>query len=197
MEIPTLALSEPFPHDAVKQRKGNFGQTLDYIDAPSVIARLNETLEEWSFTVLEQIIDPDEVIVKGRLQIGSSIHEQFGGSSITRKKDSGETVSIADDLKAATADCLKKCASTFGVGLYLYGGSVNGQKPKPKPNGNGKGRISSQEIAEMFNGFKDQGIPQSKVIKTATDLFKKPISQLTKLELEQLQTHFTGAECLN
>jgi len=169
----------------VKQRKGNFGQTLAYIDAPSVISRLNDVLEEWSFTILEHIIDPDEVIVKGRLQIGTAIHEQYGGSSITRKKDSGETISIADDLKAATADCLKKCATSYGVGLYLYGGSNSVQKPiQKKPNGNG--RITNQQITELFATAKEMDIPQSQVIKQANDQFRKTISQLTVIEYQQL-----------
>jgi len=170
----------------VKQRKGNFGQTLAYIDAPSVISRLNDVLEEWSFTILEHIIDPDEVIVKGRLQIGTAIHEQYGGSSITRKKDTGETISIADDLKAATADCLKKCATSYGVGLYLYGGSNTNHKKPIQKKSNGNGRVTNQQITELFGTAKEMGIPQSQVIKLANDQFRKTISQLTTLEAQQL-----------
>ncbi len=48
MSIPIAALSEPFPPDVVKQRKGNFGNMLDYVDATTVISRLNEALEgQW------------------------------------------------------------------------------------------------------------------------------------------------------
>jgi hypothetical protein len=41
-------------------------------------------------------------------------------SQITRKKDSGEVISLGDDLKAAATDALKKAATLLGVGLHLY-----------------------------------------------------------------------------
>jgi len=63
------------------------------------------------------------------MTVDDTVRQQFGGSSITRKQGTGETVSICDDLKAATSDCLKKCASSFSVGLYLYGGSTQ-SKPQ-------------------------------------------------------------------
>ncbi len=80
MSIPMGKLSEPFPPENIKQRQGFFGQTLDYINAATVIQRLNEVLEgEWAFTILDYRIDPDEVIVKGRMKVGGWVREQFGG----------------------------------------------------------------------------------------------------------------------
>lgn len=181
MSIPIKELSEPFPVDQIKQRKGNFGQMLDYAEASTVIQRLNDVLEgEWSFSILDYRIDPDEVIVHGQLTINCVIHQQFGGSSITRKTDSSETISIADDLKAAAADCLKKCASYFVVGLFLYGGSSAAQKQDgnhQQLKSNGKGRVNNETIARIFSTAKEAGAPQSQVIKTAKELFSKPISR--------------------
>ncbi len=91
MSIPIEALSEPFPYDPIKQRKGNFGSMLDYIDAATVIQRLNEVLEgEWSFTVLSVNQDSDEIIVHTQMQIDDVVRHQFGGSKITRRSDTGE-----------------------------------------------------------------------------------------------------------
>lgn len=45
MSIPLKELSEPFPADQIKQRKGNFGTILDYTEASTVIQRLNKMLE--------------------------------------------------------------------------------------------------------------------------------------------------------
>jgi hypothetical protein len=45
---------------------------------------------------------------------------QFGSSKITRTEDTNEIISLADDLKAAGTDSLKKCATMLGVRLYLY-----------------------------------------------------------------------------
>ena len=118
MPIPIKELSEPFPDDLIKHRKGNFGRQVEYVETASVIQRLNEVLEgEWSFTILGHQIDPDEVIVRGQMEVKGIVRQQLGGSQITRKTDTGEVISIADDLKAATADCVKKCDSSFGVGF--------------------------------------------------------------------------------
>ena len=45
---------------------------------------------------------------------------QFGSSRITRAKETGDIISLADDLKAAATDALKKAATLLGVGLHLY-----------------------------------------------------------------------------
>lgn len=184
MEIPIKQLSEPFPQDSVKQRKGNYGKILDYLESNLIIGRLNDVLEgNWSFEILDYKIDKDEVLVKGQLTVGNVIKQQFGGSKITKHKDSGAVISICDDLKAATSDCVKKCATLFGVGLYLYS---NGNGNGHKPNRNGNGRITNKEITELFITCKSSGIPQSQVIKAAKETYKKTISQLTSIESRNL-----------
>lgn len=198
MSIPITALSEPFPHDTVKQRKGNFGKSLDYVDATTVINRLNEALEgQWSFTIIEHKYDVDEMCVLGQMEIDGVIRQQFGGSQVTRNKDTGATVSLADDLKAATADCLKKCAASFGVALYLYNGTArtSTQQSQSGDNGNhqrsnGNGRITNQEITMIFATAKAADVPQSEVIKTAMKTYGKPISQLTQLQAQELIDQF-------
>ncbi|MCC6651683.1 MAG: hypothetical protein IT348_11095 [Candidatus Eisenbacteria bacterium] len=116
-------LTRPFRADQIKQRKGHHGQALKYIDVAAVIERLNEAFEhEWSFEVLQHEIQQGEVIVLGKLTAGVVVKTAFGGSDITTDKV-GDVLSVADDLKAASSDALKKCASMLGVALELYGGS--------------------------------------------------------------------------
>ena len=44
-------LEKPFDPNQIKQREGNFGKTLDYIEGHSVIQRLNDAFDaNWSFT---------------------------------------------------------------------------------------------------------------------------------------------------
>lgn len=69
----------------------------------------------------------DEVLVLGRLTAGSITKTQFGNSSITRNKNTGDVISLGDDLKAATTDSLKKAATLLGVGLSLYAGNNSQQ----------------------------------------------------------------------
>ena len=194
MDIQIKDLSQPF--DSIKQRKGNFGQTLDYIETSSVIQRLNDVLEgNWSFQIVEFKIVEEEVFVKGQLTVGNIVKQQFGGSQITRKKDSKEIICISDDLKAAASDSLKKCATLFGVGLSLYSNGHNGQSRQTNSNNtNTNGRISNAQITELFGTCKANGIPQSQVIKAAKDIYQKSISNLTGIEAKNLINQLTQKE---
>ena len=115
-------LEQPFDSKHILQRKGSYGQMLDYIPAHLVIQRLNDSLDgEWSFEVCEYTQLEDEVVVLGKLTAGGVVKQQFGNSKITRAKDTGEIISIGDDIKSAASDALKKSATLLGVGLHLYG----------------------------------------------------------------------------
>jgi recombination DNA repair RAD52 pathway protein len=90
-------LEAPFAPEQIKQRQGNFGQTLDYIEAHAVIQRLNDAFDSaWSFEIIEHQIlkEQNEVLVLGRLTAGGISKCQFGSSAITRAKQSGEIISI-------------------------------------------------------------------------------------------------------
>jgi len=180
MPIPLDKLAEPFPLDQLKKRKGNFGHMVEYVDVATVIERLNQVLDsEWSFSVLDFRIESDEVIVCGQLEVKGVIRQQFGGSQITRKTDGGEVLSIADDLKAAAADCLKKCASSFGVGLYLYSDSAGNKR-------NGNGRLTKEMIATLIAQAKEAGFSQADLIAAAKRLFNSTLGQLTVTQAQEL-----------
>jgi Rad52/22 family double-strand break repair protein len=126
-------LEKPFESEQIKQREGNFGKTLDYIEGHTVLQRLNDAFDaRWSFKILEYEIqkDTDEVIVLGELSAGDVVKVQFGSSRITKARETGEAISLADDLKAAATDAIKKCATLMGVGLHLYNhdGNPNGKQ---------------------------------------------------------------------
>ncbi len=200
MVIPISELAEQFSQDQIKQRRGNFGQQLSYLEASTVIQRLNEVLEgDWSFNVVESIIEVDEVIVRGRLTIGDTVREQYGGSKVKRNKDSGETISLGDDLKSAASDALKKCASLASIGLNLSQGHQNNngngrannnghRSPDNNQHNNGPNRIGNDQIARIFQSAKDVGVPQHRVINMARETFNTNISQLNQSQAEDLIT---------
>jgi len=184
MQIPIQDLSQPFTADQVKKRRGNHGKQLDYVEASTVINRLNHSLEgDWGFRIVEYKVESDEVLVIGEMQIVNAVRQQFGGSRITRNKDTGEAINIADDLKSATSDALKKCAAGFGVALHLYSDS----NPVPQTNGNptsgpshiNGSRITNDQIVTIFQAAKEHNLPQSTVIKMAKDSFSTSISNLS------------------
>lgn len=115
-------LEQEFDAKYIKQRKGNFGQMLDYLETHIVIQRLNDSFDgNWSFELISHEILADEVIVLGKLTADNVTKMQFGSNKITRAVKDGSEISIGDDLKAAASDALKKTATLLGVGLHLYG----------------------------------------------------------------------------
>src|SRR5215216_6482848 len=103
------------------------GVALHYVSGEQVVTRLNEVLgvDGWSFRVLRHDInaEADEAWALGELvaEIGerSVVRQQFGSQKVRRSRSTGAPLDLGFDLKGATTDAMKKCASLLGVGLYL------------------------------------------------------------------------------
>ena len=205
-------LEKPFEPGQIKQREGNFGKMLDYIEGHAVIERLNMAFEaEWSFSILEHRVldETDEVLVVGQLKAGDVIKTQFGSSRITRARDTGEHISLADDLKAAATDSIKKCASLLGVGLHLYNGdkraagrnhkhnqrpysdqsrSTNYQNSRSrsiKPdngNGNGNARLSSRQFKYIMRLADEAGLSKENLDQKTLQMFGSAVQFLSKAD---------------
>jgi hypothetical protein len=121
MGMNRAVLEKPFDATQIRQRRGRTGGVLDYVEGHTVIARLNEAFEgAWSFEITWHEIRETEVLVLGKLTAEGVVKCQFGGSSVTRDRETKQPVSLGDDLKGAATDALKKCATFLGVGLHLY-----------------------------------------------------------------------------
>ena len=140
-----VALQKPFAPGDIRQREGSFGKTLDYLETHTVINRLNEALGgNWSFHIVDHVVREDlsEVIVIGKLVAEDVVKMQIGSASLKRHRQTGELVSLGDDLKAAASDALKKAATMLGVGLQLYRNeqlqppAPQTQKPSQRPSTN-------------------------------------------------------------
>lgn len=193
-------LEKPFLPNQIKQREGN-GRMLDYIEGHSVIQRLNDAFaSEWSFEILEHKIleNSDEVIVLGKLTAGDIVKSQFGSSNITRARDTKAIISLADDLKSAGTDALKKCATMLGVGLHLYGngqakggsgqsgnGNAGGNNSNGGRNGsdyhNGNGnRLTSKQHNAILKIAVEKGITQSALNQKCVEAFGTVAAHLSK-----------------
>jgi len=151
-------LEKPFDPNQIKQREGNFGKMLDYVEGHSIIQRLNDAFEaNWSFAILKHEIvkETDEVVVIGELSANGIVKTQFGSSRITRSRESGEMISLSDDLKAAATDALKKSATLLGVGLHLY--SSDGHPSKRQPTTDGKHSTSSNSNRKYDRNDRNRG----------------------------------------
>jgi Rad52/22 family double-strand break repair protein len=103
-------LEKPFDPEQIRRRQGRNG-LLDYVEGHSVIQRLNDALEGgWSFEITHHEVREDEVIVLGRLTAETTTKMAFGTSQVTRERESGQLVSLGDDLKAAATDSVRRVA---------------------------------------------------------------------------------------
>ena len=202
-------LEKPFEPGQIKQRQGNFGHILDYVEGHVVTSRLNDAFESnWSFEIVKYRIikDSGEVLVLGKLTAEGVTKMAFGSKEIERSKDTKAITSLGNDLKAASTDALKKAASLLGVGLYLYsdqrpngkteerpdtpnkGASTGNEKNQPgsknEPatgDGNG-GRLTNKQLAMIFGVGKSKGLQTKDIKDKALATFKKNLNFLTKEE---------------
>ena len=196
-------LEQPFPGELIKSRPGSFGQQLSYVEGHEYVKRLNDAFDgQWSFEIVSHEVNDSEVIVIGRLTAGGITKSAFGGCAVKRAKDTGEVISLADDLKAAATDALKKCSSLLGVGLHLYGSDTaqdtpNDNRPKQqrqrrtKPtNGDGNGntnsdaedgpRLSTKQLSYLLSLGKDRGLDRAALDEMAFEMYNVRIEFLSK-----------------
>lgn len=191
-------LARPFSAEQIKQREGQRGKMLSYVEAHTVIARLNEACGEdgWSFDIVEHTILGEEVVVVAKLTAGNVTKMSFGGSTVTRSRD-GATVSIADDLKAAGSDALKKAASLLGVGLHIYGASEpsvtepRAANPTPEsPND----RLTSRQLSAIQSVARRRNIGRGHLSSMLEQRFKKAdLGHLSRREASSLLSELTEA----
>jgi len=198
-------LEKPFDPSQIKQRKGSFGDVLDYIEGASVIQRLNEAFNgDWMFEVLDHHVYDDEVVVLGKLTAAQISKCQFGKSKITRATKDNSIISLGDDLKAAATDSLKKCATLFGVGLHLYfDPPKNGSQPAaaPRSPGNGgsndpstDGRLTAKQLSAIFSIAKSKNWSNKDVREFTQEMFGKLPDFLSRKEASAVITHLSGGQ---
>lgn len=129
------------PREQVYRRKGRGGQTFDYVTGSYITKALNYVFAwNWDFEVVQHGKEADHVWVLGKLTVhgarpGQTISKtQFGRSDVKQLK-AGGNLDYGNDLKAATTDALKKCASMLGFASDIYGKgdykAESGQDPLP------------------------------------------------------------------
>jgi hypothetical protein len=192
-------LTRPFEAAQIRRRPGQHGKEVAYVDVAAIITRLNEAFDhEWTFEVTSHEIQENEVIVVGRLMAGGITKMHFGGSSITRDPE-GRVVSIADDLKAAASDAIKKCASLLGVALEMYGGAserrpassgakgTNGAHPPPVSVSD---RATARQLAAIESARRRHGVSRDELGARIKRTGKPALQLLTRREASEILSEF-------
>lgn len=113
------------PAQFIYTRPGKGGQKFTYVTGNYVIKALNFVFGwNWDFEVIAHGKEGTQVWVQGKLVVKSPKGEtitktQFGRADI--KKKDGKDLDYGNDLKAATTDAMKKCASMLGIASDIYG----------------------------------------------------------------------------
>jgi hypothetical protein len=123
-----LYIAQKTPSQHIYTRKGKGGQVFDYVKGSYVKKVLNFTFGfMWDFIIVDKGREGNQVWVQGRLSIRNKkgevmiIKEQFGRADIKFYKDKARgMVDYGNDLKAASTDALKKCASELGISADVY-----------------------------------------------------------------------------
>lgn len=123
-------LVEKTPAQYVYKRPGKGGGTWDYVTVAYVQRVLDFAFGfNWDFEIVQHGKEADHVWVLGKLTVYSEngerkiVKSQFGRSEVKHKQGGKELLDYGNDLKAATSDALKKCASMLGIARDIYGKS--------------------------------------------------------------------------
>jgi hypothetical protein len=189
-------LCRPFPREDVKTRPGQHGKTLSYIGVNKVLLRLHEACDVVTFEVVRHEILETEVIVVGRLSADGVVNVDFGTAQITLDGD-GRPLSVGDDLKAASSDCIKRCARLLGCPLDFNAQlERNGQAP-PKPRTQAAApddRLTSRQLAALQAACRRRGWSSNRLTALVDERFGKNNPQaLTRTEASSLISELTGA----
>jgi hypothetical protein len=121
-------LVEKTPSQYVYERPGKGGGKWSYVTVSYVQRVLDYAFGfNWDFEIVEHGKEHDHVWVLGKLTVYSENGDrhisksQFGRSEVKYKKDSKDMLDYGNDLKAASSDALKKCASMLGIARDIYG----------------------------------------------------------------------------
>ncbi len=116
------------PRKYVYTRPGKGGQSFEYVTGNYMKKVLNFIFGfNWDFEVVDKGREGDQIWVQGKLTVRdntgkhSIVKTQFGRADIKFKRDSKIMLDYGNDLKAATTDALKKCASELGIAQDIYG----------------------------------------------------------------------------
>jgi len=130
-------LDEKTPKDAIYKREGRGKMQFDYVQGWWMIKQLNALFNRnWSWRIEKEEVGQSQVWVRGLLTVrmgpgpdGLVVKEAYGGADIKHfgggNAKGGQVIDIADDLKAASTDALKKAASMLGIAADIYGGHAD------------------------------------------------------------------------
>lgn len=178
-------LEKPFEEKLIKTRRGHTGKQLSYVEGHEYIRRLNEAFDgQWSFEIKDYQIHDSSVVVMGRLIAGEVVKEAFGGSSVVRDRETGGPLNLADDLKAAATDALKKASSLLGLGLHMYGDDADDEvePDRMRSTSRSTANLTDRQLKAIMAIGQALGWTPDSLRQHCVDAFGVPPEELTKAD---------------
>lgn len=127
-------LAAPFSDRALKSRKGSGGHDFRYVEAETVIRRLNRVAVGWDFRITDRVwrefeqANKDGVLKRyvNLITFGEMTIPGLGTRAGTGVQIFEDQMGSEDMIKGSSSDCLKNCAKLFGVAIDLYGPDLEG-----------------------------------------------------------------------
>lgn len=125
------------PSVFVKYRAGAGSKQFAYVEVGYVMQVLNSAFGyagwDWEYEIVVPLSYPNtkQIVINGKLTVrvhnketgellATIIKTASGGGMVKMFKDTSNPVDLADDVKSASADALKKAASLMGVASDIY-----------------------------------------------------------------------------
>lgn len=126
LEQQMIHILQATPKEHIYKRPAKGGGEWEFVTGAYVKKALNYVFAwNWDFEIKEKGREGDSLWVLGRLTVRSQngiaiVKEQFGRADIKFKKGTKDPMDYGNDLKAASTDALKKCASELGIASDVY-----------------------------------------------------------------------------
>lgn len=200
-----LKIVEKTPERYIKYREGRGGKIFAYVPGYYMKKVLNYIFGWlWNFDILDKGVINDEkgfprhIWVQGKLTI---LHPktfqpiiwktQMGGAEVKYLK-AGGIMDYANDLKGATTDALKKCASELGIASDVYGHdeTENLKEIKEKPKNVIKEKNKSPFVDELNELGKSLNYTPERMNELVFKIGKaRSIDNLTEQGFKDLKNH--------
>lgn len=132
-------LSRRFPADEIGQRQIGGGELADYLEARSVMDRLDQVVGPQHWSDSYRVIDPQRMAVECTLTVHGVAKSDVGYPN--GPKD-------AEPYKTAYSDAIKRAAIHWGIGRFLYP-KASGARRTPENASTVDGRQVNTETGEI------------------------------------------------
>ncbi len=183
-------LNEQTPADAIYKRQGRGNMTFDYVQGSWVIKQLNILFNRrWSWCIGREEVGESQVWVRGVLEVrvgpgeeGLIRKEAYGGADIKRfgggNSRGGQVIDLADDLKSASTDALKKAASLLGIAGDVYGGYTDSGSAAPA--------FDKTRLRVLYSRGKNLGMDEEKLGTWVEEKYSKTMEDMSEPELNKV-----------